>query len=248
MARRARFPEYCDEELVLAALVGDLAAFDELVRRFRGGVVAVAEQVVGTREAAHDVAQEAFLLAFKALPQLEEPAKFAGWLCAIARHRARRVAARATRAVPAPLSELDHLLLRHSEELGAAPEEEVRRRADRAAVRAALARLAPEHQLALRLRYYEEWPVAQIAAFLSLSLPTTKWRLHQGRQRLRRALADQFEEDPDDPRRSERSGGAPHPSPAPPDRPARERSLADRRSREGRPNLRSAVQPGGARP
>ena len=92
--RRARgeFPDIGDEELVVRALLGELEAFDELVRRFRGAVLAVAEGALGAGEAARDVAQEAFLLAFKALPQLEDPACFGAWLCAITRHRARRVA------------------------------------------------------------------------------------------------------------------------------------------------------------
>src|SRR5690348_12007404 len=83
-----------DEQLVLAALVGGIAAFDELVRRYRAAIILVAEHVIGSRAAAEDVAQEVFLLAFKALPSLDEPAKFAGWLRAIARHRAQRVATR----------------------------------------------------------------------------------------------------------------------------------------------------------
>src|SRR5436190_22696188 len=115
--RRGYFPHIQTDELVLGALLGDLGAFDELVRRYRGGVIAVAEQVLGSREAALDVAQEAFLLAFKALPQLEAPTHFAGWLCAIARHRARRVGARSGRLVPSELSELDRLLIEQSEEL-----------------------------------------------------------------------------------------------------------------------------------
>ncbi len=82
---RGHFPQTSDEALVLAALLGDLAAFDEIVRRFRGAVVAVAEQVLDSREVAEEVAQDSLLLAFKALPQLEDLSKFAGWLYAITR-------------------------------------------------------------------------------------------------------------------------------------------------------------------
>src|SRR5262245_6444660 len=108
--RRGCFPLISDEELVVGALLGDLGAFDELVRRFRGAVIAVAEGVLGSREAALDVAQEAFLLAFKALPQLDDAARFPAWLCAITRNRARRVAS-SRRSEPAPPSEIDRLLL-----------------------------------------------------------------------------------------------------------------------------------------
>src|SRR5215831_9494677 len=78
-----------DEILVVAAIVGDLEAFDQLVRRYRAAVVRVAQSIVG-REDAEDVAQDSLLLAFKALPSIEEPRKFAAWLATITRHRAAR--------------------------------------------------------------------------------------------------------------------------------------------------------------
>ena len=55
------------DELVLAALVGDLYAFDELVLRYRPAMDIVAEQIVGAAMGAEDVVQDALLLAYKAL-------------------------------------------------------------------------------------------------------------------------------------------------------------------------------------
>src|SRR5947209_16176890 len=78
-----------DEILVVAAIVGDLEAFDQLALRYRAAVVRVAQAIVG-REHAEDVAQDVLLLAFKALPSIEEPRKFPAWLSAITRHRAMR--------------------------------------------------------------------------------------------------------------------------------------------------------------
>ena len=82
-----------DEVLVVAAILGDLDAFDELASRYRAAVVRTAQAIVG-REDAEDVAQDALLLAFKALPSIEEPPKFAGWLSTITRHRALRFSKR----------------------------------------------------------------------------------------------------------------------------------------------------------
>jgi RNA polymerase sigma-70 factor (ECF subfamily) len=183
--QRATFPQVPDEELVIYALLGDLPAYDELVRRFRVAVVLVAEQVLRERSAAEDVAQEAFLLAFKALPQLQHPSKFAGWLCAIARHRARRVAARDNRFMATEPSQLDLLLLAHSRELAAPPEEAWERRYQYDCLAREVAALPDEFRIALQLYYYEEWPIARVAAFLSLPVSTVKWRLHRGRHLLR---------------------------------------------------------------
>src|SRR5215218_8413718 len=78
-----------DELLVMAAILGNLEAFEHLVVRYRPAVVRLARTIVGADDA-EDVAQESLLLAFKALPSIEEPRKFAAWLSAITRHRATR--------------------------------------------------------------------------------------------------------------------------------------------------------------
>lgn len=86
------------ECLVARARLGSLPAFDRLVRRYRRPVTLLARQILGSPEQAEEVAQEVFLLAFKALPQLQDPARFAAWLGAITRRQARRVSAREGRA------------------------------------------------------------------------------------------------------------------------------------------------------
>ena len=178
----------CELELVMAALLGDLQAFDALVRRFRGAIVIVAEEMSNCREQAEDVAQEVFLLAFKALPQLQDPTRFSSWLYAIARHRARRVSMQASRLRPTESSVLDRLILANCHEIGMHPVEELVRRAERAYVPELLAKLDANFRIPLRLRYYEEWPVQQISEFLMLPVTTVKWRLHKGRLLMRELL------------------------------------------------------------
>src|SRR5215207_1140603 len=78
-----------DEFLVVAAILGNLDAFEQLVVRYRPAVVRLARTIVGS-DYAEDVAQDSLLLAFKALPGIDEPSKFAAWLSAITRHRALR--------------------------------------------------------------------------------------------------------------------------------------------------------------
>lgn len=185
---RSRYPLIQDEELVAYALLGNLDAFDELVRRFRHAVILVAEQALHSRPAAEDIAQETFLLAFKALPQLQTPAKFAGWLYAIARHRAQRMARKEGKQIACELSTLDRLLLRASQEMANGPAETFAALHERDCIAAEIAKLPFEYRIVLTLRCYEDWPLARIAEFLSLSLPTVKWRLHEGRERLRRQL------------------------------------------------------------
>ena len=164
-----------DGQLVCWARGGCRAAFDELARRYRVGVSLTARQIVGDAGRAEDVAQESLLIAFHALPTLADPARFGAWLGTITRHRARRVAQEESRFVPLEPAHLDHLAASDAPASGDLAD--------------AFAALGADYQTVLRLRYWEEWSVGQIAAFLSLPLTTIKWRLHYGREVLRRHLS-----------------------------------------------------------
>ena len=63
-------PSCSQEELIHDAGRGSREAFDELVRRFRDEMIAVAHRATGSREVAEDIVQDAFLQAFQALPDL----------------------------------------------------------------------------------------------------------------------------------------------------------------------------------
>src|SRR6185295_13308215 len=175
-----------DEVLVVASILGDLDAFDMLATRYRAAVVRTAWSIVG-REDAEDVAQDSLLLAFKALPSIEDPTKFAAWLAAITRHRAmrfgKRESAHQRRRVP-----MDEFLIDQVEALtpplgaGAEGDKEVR---------LAVESLPAEYGLVLGLRFFDEMPLKRIAAFLGVAVSTVKWRVHRGKQLLRERLEQQ---------------------------------------------------------
>ncbi|MEK6285090.1 MAG: sigma-70 family RNA polymerase sigma factor [Acidobacteriota bacterium] len=168
-----------DEVLVVAAILGDLDAFDELASRYRAAVVRAAQAVVG-REDAEDVAQDALLLAFKALPSIEDPAKFAAWLSAITRHRALRFSKR-ERSHQAGRIDLDEFLLEQVHALG---HPLVERPEGDDELKLALENMPADYALVLRLRFFDEMPLKRIAAFLGAPLSTIKWRIHRGKQLL----------------------------------------------------------------
>ncbi|MGA9768254.1 MAG: sigma-70 family RNA polymerase sigma factor [Blastocatellia bacterium] len=170
-----------DEVLVVASIVGDLDAFELLATRYRAAVVRTAQAIVG-REDAEDVAQDALLLAFKALPSIEDPAKFAAWLSAITRHRAFRIGKRES-AHKEGRVDLDEFLLEQVEAL-AQPlvddgDEELG---------LAFENLPADYALVLRLRFFDEMPLKRIAAFVGVPVSTIKWRVHRGKQLLREQI------------------------------------------------------------
>jgi RNA polymerase sigma-70 factor (ECF subfamily) len=169
-----------DEMLVVAAILGNLDAFNELAGRYRAAAVRTAQSVVG-REDAEDVAQEALLLAFKALPAIEQPSKFAAWLGAITRNRALRFGKQES-ARDKGRVELDEMLLAEIEVL-ARPflaEQEANEE-----LRLALEGVPDEYALVLRMHFLDETPLKRIAAFLGVPVSTVKWRVHKGKQLLR---------------------------------------------------------------
>ncbi len=170
-----------DEVLVVAAILGDLDAFDELVLRHRPAVVRTAAAIAGEDDA-EDVAQDALLLAFKALPSIDDPASFGGWLRVITRHRALREDRQRTRRQKDHVP-LDAVLLERLDALPTAPPP-----AGDPDLQAALDRLPPEYADVLRLQFLDELPQKRIASILDVPVSTVKWRAYRGKQLLRDAL------------------------------------------------------------
>lgn len=180
-----RWQEFTDAELVVAALLGEIAAFDVLVLRYRPGVLAAIGRRISQRAVAEDICQETFLLAFKALPQLSDGERFGAWLHSIARRQTIRTGRGEAKAAHTPL---DELILSHSEVLGDSGWERLERKEEQSWIREAVASLPEEFQTVIRLRYWGEMPLERIAAFLDMPLTTVKWRLHRARALIRKQL------------------------------------------------------------
>ena len=180
-SRRAATP---DEVLVVAAILGDLKAFNELVTRYAQAVVRVVRRVVGATNA-EDVAQEAWLLAFKALPSIDDPTKFASWLMVIARNRALRYQEKESRRSMHRVA-FDGFLI---EQLSALQYKKTPRFEEEEFVQQALDKLPENISMVLRMRFYDEMPLKRIGAFLDVPVSTVKWRIHRGKQ----LLKEQFE-------------------------------------------------------
>jgi len=168
-----------DELLVVAAILGNLEAFEELVVRYRPAVVRLARTITGA-DHAEDVAQDSLLLAFKALPGIEEPRKFGAWLSAITRHRALRFNKSETSHMNKRVA-LDEALLEQIEALATPLVDKER---DEAMIKA-LDSLPADYAMPLRLRFLDEMPLDRIAAFMGVPLSTVKWRIHHGKKLLK---------------------------------------------------------------
>ena len=190
-----------DEVLVLGAILGNLEAFEELVLRYRPAVVRLARTVVGADDA-EDVAQDALLLAFKALPTIEEPRRFAAWLSAITRHRALRFSQSENKHVRKRVA-LDQALLEKIEALAkpltqralvttqATPTAQAVEDKERdEQMMKALDSLPADYAMPLRLHFLDDMPLKRIAAFMGVPLSTVKWRIHHGKSLMREKVGN----------------------------------------------------------
>ena len=83
-------PLDADAELVAQTRRGDGDAFGRIVARYQALICALAYNATGSLAQSEDLAQEAFVIAWKQLPALREPEKLRSWLCGIVRNLGRR--------------------------------------------------------------------------------------------------------------------------------------------------------------
>ena len=167
------------EELVRAAAAGDQDAFAQLVRLYENKVYSLALRMCG--EDAADVAQEAFLAAWRGLPSFRGEAGFATWLYRLTANAAIDHLRR-TRRQRGALSLEDGPLGLDAADSGPGPQE--------AAEGAGLARLSDDHRQVLVLRELQELSYEEIARMLDIDLGTVKSRISRARSALRRILLE----------------------------------------------------------
>jgi RNA polymerase sigma-70 factor (ECF subfamily) len=165
---------------VQRAAAGDQAALTELVQRHRNLVFAVSLATVGDPDMAEDIAQEAFLTAFRSLPTLKDPTALPAWL----RRITRRQCARVLRRKRVPTHPLDSAAERAAEWTD--PTDLLDETRD--TVLRALWRILAAQREILALHYLEGLSQRGIAALLGLPVTTVNNRMHEGRLTLRREL------------------------------------------------------------
>jgi len=175
------------EELVRNAAKGDEIAFAELVRLHEKKVYNLALRMCGNAEDAADVAQDAFLAAWRGLPNFRGESGFATWLYRLTGNAAVDLLRR-TKKLRGDVS-LD------DEDAGINPvdrtpglQELAESSELREAVMSGLSQLSDDHRQALMLREIQELSYEEIAAALGVDLGTVKSRISRARGALRKIL------------------------------------------------------------
>ncbi|MBM3891794.1 MAG: sigma-70 family RNA polymerase sigma factor, partial [Verrucomicrobia bacterium] len=99
--------ENADGELVEQCLAGDAKAFGRIVERYQSLVCSLALSACGDVHRSEDIAQESFVIAWRQLRELREPAKLRSWICGIVRNVANNALRKDGRTPVAQAEELD---------------------------------------------------------------------------------------------------------------------------------------------
>ena len=180
-----------DRQLVEQSIGGDREAFGVLVGRYQSLICAVTYSATGSIDRSEELAQEAFLRAWKNLPQLKDVSRFRAWLCTIARNLARRAIERRRRDVVDRAAGLDAA---ESATDGCDPCERLVGKEQQEAVWAALEAIPPAYREPMVLFYRRQQSVSQVAADLELSEHVVRQRLYRGRQLLKVEVSSVVEE------------------------------------------------------
>lgn len=180
-----------EQQLVTRAKQGDQDAFSQLVEANQNKVYTLALRMTGNPEDGADLAQEAFLRAWRSLPSFQGDSSFSTWLYRLTsnlcidflrrekRRKAAAVVSLDDEGAAYPLEIPDHRFT---------PEGEVERRELRTSVEQALHKLPDGQRQALVLRELGGLSYAEIAARLDLESGTVKSRIARARLSLRNIL------------------------------------------------------------
>ena len=172
------------ENIIARARRGDADAFEQLVVAYRDQVFRLALRMCGNEADADEVAQEAFLSAWKALPNFRGDSRFSTWLYQLTSHAAIDLMRREKRQIAAEdITEVS------APDPGPSPQQQAERSETRQAVRDAMGQLSPEYRQIVVLRFLQELSYEEIGVVLKLPPGTVKSRLNRAKAQLKDILS-----------------------------------------------------------
>jgi RNA polymerase sigma-70 factor, ECF subfamily len=182
--------------LVQSAQQGDIAAFEQLIKRYDRNVFRIAQHITQNREDAEDVVQDAFLKAYQKLDQFQGNSKFYTWLVRIAVNEAlMRLRKRKTDKTVSMDDEVeteDGAMPREFADWSPDPEQQFRQSELNDILARAIQGLPASFRTVFVLRDVEGMSTEETAEMLGLSVPAVKSRLLRARLQLRERLSKHF--------------------------------------------------------
>lgn len=182
-----------DAALMLRVKQGDMAAFEELVDKYKQPVVNLLGRTLADPVEAEDVAQNVFIQVFKSAHRYQATAKFSTWLYTIARNlclnEIRRRSRHKTESLDGSSEEGEgHSMRQYEEERVPSPPTAMLQKELQIKVEEALGDLPEAQRTAILLFREEDLSYEEIARVLQTSVSATKSLIHRGRETLKQRL------------------------------------------------------------
>jgi RNA polymerase sigma-70 factor, ECF subfamily len=182
-----------DAALMLRVKEGDRAAFTELVERYKQPVTNLIARTINDPTEAEDLAQNAFVQAYKSAHRYEVTAKFSTWMFTIARNLALNEIRRRSRHRAESLDQTfdgddEHPVHQVADRRNAGPTEELLSGELVEKVEEALAALPEKQRVALALCREDEMSYEEIADVIGCTLSATKSLIHRARETVKEKL------------------------------------------------------------
>ncbi len=176
-----------NSELVKKSQLGDKSAFEELVKRHQDLVFSLSFKLTGNRELANDVAQEAFIRAWKAIDKFRGDSTFGTWIYRITVNTAWTLRKKAKKHYSLNIEDTQEPVVIDEKK----DPELVAINSDLSVVlRKALNQIPLEQRIIVELKNIEGRSHKEIADYLDISVTAAKVRLHRAHQKLRNILEE----------------------------------------------------------
>ena len=188
-----------DQELVRRVKRGDRSTFDLLFVRYQHKILSLVGRFFSDPEEIEDIAQEAFVKAFRALPSFRGESAFYTWLYRIAINTAKNhLAVKARRPAGVDIDAEDAQLLdgAHALREGEGPEAALARDQLAAEIERGIAELPDDLRNALALREFDGLSYEQIAAIMECPVGTVRSRIFRARETIDRRIRPLLERQP----------------------------------------------------
>lgn len=183
-----------ERTLVARAQEGDLAAYDDLVQRYQERIYSTLYHMTANHEDANDLAQEAFIKAFRALKSFKGDSSFFTWVYRIAVNKTINFLKQRKKRTQVSLNDFDfnaendpglvQLVSEHT------PRRELNLAELQARLNEALQRLSESHRLVVTLHDIQGLSHEEISKIMDCNTGTVRSRLFYARQQLQAHLSD----------------------------------------------------------
>lgn len=169
-----------DEKLVALVKEGDIASYEELVRRYLKPLSSYAYRVVGSRALAEEAVSDALFSVYKTIDRIDTKKKFSSYVFAVTRNSAISLVRREKQGLP--LNE-DVLTADDTEVYERMVQKDTERE-----IRQAVSALPPKYKSVVQLYYFHEISYSEIGKRLQIPVNTVRTHLNRAKKLLRKHM------------------------------------------------------------